>query len=193
MSFVFLKNHTTITRYFDTLRQILTEANRESEDLPTDNFFLRVFFSKNIIEPLYTHLCLSRLNRSWSVFCVNRTLWDENPLASQIKIFFFLWFSCASAFSCSDVVVSYNSRQSSQSRKTPPWDCYIFECLSPLFFGLFVCFFKWFFRTGESEMAVFFCFIFSLASLDFLAAVTILRDCLQSTVICLDEFSDFFK
>ena len=47
-------------------------------------------------------------------------------------------------------------------------------------------------RTGESKMAVFFVF-FSLASIDFLAPVTILRDCLQSTVICLDEVSDFFK
>ena len=43
MSFVFLKNHTTIKRYFDTLRTNLNrEANRKSEDLPTDNFFLRV-------------------------------------------------------------------------------------------------------------------------------------------------------
>ena len=59
MPFVFPKNHTTIKRYFDTLRQILTAANRKSEDLPTDNFFLRVFF-KYIIEQLNTQLFLSR-------------------------------------------------------------------------------------------------------------------------------------
>ena len=59
MPFVFPKNHTTIKRYFDILRQILTAANRKSEGLPTDNFFLRVFF-KYIIEQLNTQLFLSR-------------------------------------------------------------------------------------------------------------------------------------
>ena len=42
-------------------------------------------------------------------------------------------------------------------------------------------------RTGESEMAESFpsasCFLLSLASLDFLARVTILRDCSQSSII----------
>ena len=75
MSFVFLKNHTTITRYFDTLRQILTGKQTGKWKI----FLLTISSSESFLKTLYNNYILLTvplfeqiLNRS--VFGVNRTL-----------------------------------------------------------------------------------------------------------------------
>ena len=139
MSFVFLKNHTTITRYFDTLRQILTGKQTGKWKI----FLLTISSSESFLKTLYNNYILLTFvwadPKSVSVWCKQNVVRRKS---SQIKILFFVWFSCSSAFSCSNVVVLYNSRQSSQSWKFPSWNRYIFECLSPYFFFIIFIFLR---------------------------------------------------
>ena len=138
MSFVFLKNHTTITRYFDTLRQILTGKQTGKWKI----FLLTISSSGSFLKTLYNNYILLTFvwadPKSVSVWCKQNVVRRKS---SQIKILFFVWFSCSSAFSRSNVVVLYNSRQSSQSWKFPPWNRALYLWMLVAIFFLLLLFF----------------------------------------------------
>ena len=83
MSFVFLKNHTTIKRYFDTLRQILTGRQTGKVKIFLLTISSSVSFERHYRTIVYSPLFEQILNQS--AFCVNRTLWERRK-SSQIKI-----------------------------------------------------------------------------------------------------------